>query len=87
LSEGPYYAIPVIVGTLGTRGGLRTDALARVLDTFGGVIPGLYCCSNAMAAATGPGYPGAGGTLGPNLTFGYVAGKDLAAASVPGTDR
>lgn len=78
LTEGPFYAIPVIVGTLGTRGGLRTDANARVLDNFGAVIQGLYCCSNAMAAATGGGYPGAGGTLGPNLTFGYVAGKDIA---------
>ena len=78
LSEAPFYAIPVIVGTLGTRGGLRTNTHGRVLDNFGEVIGGLYCCSNAMAAATGGGYPGAGGTLGPNLTFGYVAGKDIA---------
>ena len=81
LREPPFYAIEVFVGTLGTRGGLRTDARARVLDNYGEVIPGLYCCSNAMAAATGGGYPGAGGTLGPNLTFGYVAGKEIAAAA------
>jgi 3-oxosteroid 1-dehydrogenase len=85
LDQGPFYAIPVIVGTLGTRGGLRTDARARVLDNYGDIVEGLYCCSNAMAAATGPGYPCAGGTLGPNLTFGYVAGKDLAAEPSAGT--
>lgn len=77
LEVAPFYAIPVFAGTLGTRGGLRTDTRARVLNNYGEVIEGLYCCSNAMAAATGGGYPGAGGTLGPNLTFGYVAGMDI----------
>jgi 3-oxosteroid 1-dehydrogenase len=86
LTRPPFHAIAVFVGTLGTRGGLATDAQARVLDNFGSVIEGLYCCSNAMATATGIGYPGAGGTLGPNLTFGYVAGKAIAerAAAVAG---
>lgn len=79
LIQPPFYAIPVIVGTLGTRGGLQTDTRGRVLDNAGTPIAGLYACSNAMAAATGSGYPGAGGTLGPNLTSGYVAGKDIAA--------
>jgi 3-oxosteroid 1-dehydrogenase len=80
LEQAPFYAIPVIVGTLGTRGGLRTDPRGRVLDNAGAPIAGLYACSNAMAAATGGGYPGAGGTLGPNLTSGYIAGSDIAAA-------
>jgi len=79
LRQAPFYAIPVIVGTLGTRGGLQTDARGRVLDNFGSPIAGLYACSNTTAAATGSGYPGAGGTLGPNLTSGYVAGCDIAA--------
>jgi succinate dehydrogenase/fumarate reductase flavoprotein subunit len=78
LRQPPFYAIPVIVGTLGTRGGLQTDTRGRVLDNFGALIAGLYACSNAMAAATGSGYPGAGGTLGPNLTSGYIAGNDIA---------
>lgn len=78
ISEGPFYAIEVICGTLGTRGGLHTDQFSRVKDAFGNVIPGLYAVSNAAAAATGIGYPGAGGTLGPNLTFGYIAGSDIA---------
>jgi succinate dehydrogenase/fumarate reductase flavoprotein subunit len=78
LGQAPFYAIPVIVGTLGTRGGLQTETRGRVLDNFGTPIAGLYACSNAMAAATGSGYPGAGGTLGPNLTSGYIAGNDIA---------
>jgi succinate dehydrogenase/fumarate reductase flavoprotein subunit len=79
LKQAPFYAIPVIVGTLGTRGGLQTDTRGRVLDNYGTPIGALYACSNAMAAATGSGYPGAGGTLGPNLTSGYIAGDDIAA--------
>ncbi|MFE4668686.1 FAD-dependent oxidoreductase [Streptomyces sp. NPDC056716] len=79
LTQAPFYAIPVIVGTLGTRGGLQTDTRGRVLNTFGTPITGLYACSNTMAAVTGSGYPGAGGTLGPNLTSGYVAGGDIVA--------
>jgi 3-oxosteroid 1-dehydrogenase len=78
LRQAPFYAIPVIVGTLGTRGGLQTDTRGRVLDNYGKPITGLYACSNAMAAVTGGGYPGAGGTLGPNLTSGYIAGEDIA---------
>jgi succinate dehydrogenase/fumarate reductase flavoprotein subunit len=81
LTQPPFYAIPVFVGALGTRGGLQTDEHARVLDNFGSVIEGLYCCSNAMACATGIGYPGAGGTLGPNLTFGHIAGRAIVAGS------
>jgi succinate dehydrogenase/fumarate reductase flavoprotein subunit len=83
LEQAPFYAIPVIVGTLGTRGGLRTDTRGRVLDNAGAPLAGLYACSNAMAAATGGGYPGAGGTLGPNLTSGYIAGSDIAAHREP----
>lgn len=78
INQGPFYAIEVICGTLGTRGGLHTDGHARVKDNFGSLIPGLYAVSNAAAASTGIGYPGAGGTLGPNLTFGYIAGRDIA---------
>lgn len=78
IDQGPFYAIEVVCGTLGTRGGLHTDEFSRVKDNFGEVIPGLYAVSNAMAAVTGIGYPGAGGTLGPNLAFGYIAGRDIA---------
>jgi succinate dehydrogenase/fumarate reductase flavoprotein subunit len=80
LSDGPYHAVRIVSGALGTKGGPRTDDRARVLDTRGQPIPGLYAAGNAMAGSTGMVYGGAGGTLGPALTFGYLAGKDAAHA-------
>jgi 3-oxosteroid 1-dehydrogenase len=77
----PYYAIEVRSGTLGTSGGPRTDLQGRVLGTRGEVIPGLFAAGNVAAAPTGMVYGGAGGTLGPIITFAYRAG---AAASRPG---
>ncbi len=76
---GPFYAIPIELGSLGTNGGPKTDTRGRVLSLAGGVIPGLYAAGNAMAAATGMVYGGAGGTLGPAMTFGYIAGRNAAA--------
>ncbi len=70
-------------GTLGTKGGPRTDPDARVLDVDGRVIPGLYAAGNAMASAMGMTYGGAGGTLGPAIVFGYLAGRDAAARVHP----
>lgn len=71
--EPPFYAIPVYPGDLGTKGGLVTDERARVLRTDGQRIPGLYAAGNTMASVMGRTYPGAGGTIGPALTFGFVA--------------
>ena len=71
---------------LGTKGGPLTDTKARVLDVDGNVIPGLYAAGNAMASPLGMTYGGAGGTLGPVMVFGYVAGRDIAGraiASIP----
>ncbi|SFS09580.1 FAD-dependent oxidoreductase [Sphingomonas jatrophae] len=79
LGEGPYYAIEVKSGALGTKGGPQTDRQARVLDVDGRIIPGLYCAGNAMASPMGMTYGGAGGTLGPAMVFGYLAGKGAAA--------
>lgn len=78
LDEGPYYAVPVHSGALGTKGGPRTDVDGRVLDLAGAPIPGLYAAGNAMAGATGMVYGGAGGTLGPGMVFGYRAGRHAA---------
>jgi len=64
LGEGPYYAIEVKSGALGTKGGPQTDSDARVLDVDGAVIPGLYAAGNVMASPMGMTYGGAGGTLG-----------------------
>jgi succinate dehydrogenase/fumarate reductase flavoprotein subunit len=78
LDTAPYYAIQVFSGALGTKGGPLTDTRARVVDLDGNVIPGLYAAGNAMASPLGMTYGGAGGTLGPAMLFGYIAGRDIA---------
>jgi 3-oxosteroid 1-dehydrogenase len=78
IDTAPYYAVPVYSGTLGTSGGPRTDVDGRVLDTHDGVIAGLYAAGNVMAAPTGMAYGGAGGTLGPIVTFARRAGRAAA---------
>lgn len=80
LLEPPYYAVRVYAACMGTKGGPRIDARGRVIDRQGRPIPGLFACGNAGAHPMGPGYPGAGGTLGPGLTFGYLAGRTVAGA-------
>ncbi|CAM2783011.1 FAD-binding protein [Mycobacterium intermedium] len=74
IDTAPYYAVPVQVGAMGTKGGPRTDRDGRVLHVSGRPIPGLFAAGNAMAGATGRAYGGAGGTLGPAMVFGYRAG-------------
>jgi|SRR5450756_277212 len=76
----PYYAFKIEPGDLGTKGGLLTDARARVLNTDGTVIGGLYAAGNSSAAVMGHSYAGAGSTIGPAMTFGYVAANDIASA-------
>ncbi|WP_435283756.1 3-oxosteroid 1-dehydrogenase [Streptomyces koelreuteriae] len=76
----PYHAFRIVPGDLGTKGGLLTDARARVLREDGSVIPGLYAAGNASAAVMGHSYAGAGSTIGPAMTFGYIAARDIAGA-------
>lgn len=76
----PFYAMPIYGGDIGTNGGMVTDEYARVLDTQGQPIPGLYACGNNAASVMGESYPGAGVTLGPAMTFGYVAARHLTGA-------
>ena len=78
LETGPFYAIKLVIGDLGTFAGLVTDAQTRVLDARRQPIKGLYAVGNDAASIMGGNYPGAGITLGPALTFGYVAGMTLA---------
>ena len=78
LDTGPFHAVQIHSGSLGTKGGPRTDTEGRVLDHHGKVIEGLFAAGNAMAVVTGMVYGGAGGTLGPGLTFGYLAGRAAA---------
>ena len=79
LAQPPFYAIKIVPGDLGTKGGLRTDERARVLHRDGTVIEGLYAAGNASAAVMGHSYAGAGATIGPAMTFGYIAVLDMAA--------
>ncbi|MCI3278838.1 3-oxosteroid 1-dehydrogenase [Streptomyces cylindrosporus] len=74
----PYYAFRIVPGDLGTKGGMVTDARARVLRPDGTVIPGLYAAGNASSAVMGHSYAGAGSTIGPAMTFGYIAALDIA---------
>ena len=80
LADGPFYAIKLVVGDLGTFAGLVTDEKTRVLDAARKPIKGLYAVGNDAASVMGGNYPGAGITLGPALTFGYIAGLQLASA-------
>lgn len=72
----PFYGFEVWPGELGTKGGISVDEHARVLDRAGEVIDGLYATGNCSAPVMGRTYPGAGSTLGPSATFGYVAARD-----------
>jgi 3-oxosteroid 1-dehydrogenase len=78
ISKGPFYAIKLYPGDIGTKGGLLTDHDARVLDAQGQAIEGLYCTGNNSASVMGPAYPGAGSTLGPAMTFAYRAVAHMA---------
>ncbi len=78
LTAPPYYAFQIILGDLGTSGGLRTDEFARVLRDDDTVIDGLYAVGNASAAVMGRSYAGAGATIGPAMTFGYIAANHIA---------
>ena len=80
LDTPPFYAVKIVPGDLGTKGGLRTDERARVLRADGTPIPGLYAAGNTSAAVMGHSYAGAGATIGPAMTFGYIAALDLAGA-------
>jgi len=78
IEGGPFYAAEVKSGALGTKGGPQTDRLGRVVDLDFKPIEGLYAAGNAMASIMGMTYGGGGGTLGPGMVFGYLAGKHAA---------
>lgn len=77
----PYYAVAVVPGDVGTFGGVLTDEHARVLRADGSVIRGLYATGVATGSVMGRFYPGAGCSIGPGFTFGYIAAKHAAGAS------
>ena len=85
LETPPFYALPVYPGDIGTNGGLATNEHAQVLDEAGAPIPGLYACGNTAATVMGHSYPAAGATLGPGMTFGFIAARHALGAGDPPT--
>jgi len=83
IEKAPFYAIPLYLGDIGTNGGLVTDGTGRVLREDGGAIPGLYAVGNVAASVMGYSYPGAGATLGPAMTFGWLAAADAVRVNEP----
>ncbi len=75
LDQPPFYAVEVLAGTIGTKGGPVTDTDGQVLRADGSPIPGLYAAGNVAAFWTGDGYPGPGATLAAGMTMGYRAGR------------
>jgi len=81
IGKGPYYAVKLVVGDLGTFAGLRCNENAQVLDDAGRPIGGLYSVGNDAASIMGGNYPGGGITLGPAVTFGYIAARHMSGAN------
>ncbi len=81
LSKGPYYAMPIYPGDIGTNGGLLTNDKAQVIKKNGEPIDGLYAIGNNAASSMGESYPGAGVTIGPALTFGYIAARHMSGSN------
>lgn len=77
VERGPFYAVKVVPADIGTYAGLRTNGDAQVLDRNDKPIPGLYAVGNDAASIMGGNYPGGGITLGPGMTFGYIAARHL----------
>jgi predicted oxidoreductase len=78
LDRGPYYAVRILPGDFSTLAGLRCDGAARVLDAQDRVIPGLYAAGNDLTTMGGGQSPAGGFTLGPAVTFGFIAGQHMA---------
>jgi predicted oxidoreductase len=87
IDKPPFFALKVWPGDIGTATGLETDHRARVVDHGGAPIEGLYACGNDMNSIMAGSYPAAGITLGPALTFGYIAGLELAGVDTGITSR
>jgi succinate dehydrogenase/fumarate reductase flavoprotein subunit len=83
IAQGPFYALKVVMGDLGTFDGIATTVEGAVLREDGSAIAGLYAVGNDRASIMGGNYPGAGITLGPIMTFGYITGRHIAGLANP----
>ncbi|RLA03646.1 MAG: 3-oxosteroid 1-dehydrogenase, partial [Gammaproteobacteria bacterium] len=84
LTKAPFYAIKIVPGDIGTRGGLVTNEFGQVVKEDSSLIGELWATGNSMASVMGHSYPGPGATIGPSMTFGYIAA--LKAAGKIGTE-
>ena len=87
IAEPPYHAVPMVPSMIGTCGGPRIDENGRVIGSDQAVIPGLYAAGNATAAVSGTAYFGPGGTIGPAMVFGVLAGRSAAEEATGNSDR
>jgi 3-oxosteroid 1-dehydrogenase len=83
IEQGPFYAVRMYPGDVGTAGGVVTDEHARVLREDGSVIDGLYATGNCTASVVGRCYPGAGASIGASFVFGYIAAHHAAGVPAP----
>lgn len=81
IAKAPFYALPIYPGDVSTFGGIVTDERARVVGQDGKVIPGLYATGASTASIMGVAYAGAGSSIGPTMTWGYVAAKDAVSSN------
>jgi 3-oxosteroid 1-dehydrogenase len=81
IAQAPFYAAKMVPGDLGTKGGIRTDVHGRALRDDNSIIAGLYAAGNVSAPVMGHTYPGPGGTIGPAMTFGYLAALHIAGSA------
>jgi 3-oxosteroid 1-dehydrogenase len=78
IEQAPFYALRLVAGHLGTFAGIKADKFARALNRDNQPIAGLYAVGNDMGSALGGDYPGRGGTIGPGMTFAYIAARHVA---------
>jgi hypothetical protein len=87
LDSPPYYAVEVVSGVIGTKGGIVTTEDGQAVDSFGDPITGMYAAGNTTAHPMGPGYPGGGGTLGPAMTQAFLAARHCVSTASPAMVR
>jgi 3-oxosteroid 1-dehydrogenase len=85
IHNGPFIALRIVPGTLGTAAGLKTNANAQVLRDDDSAVEGLYACGNDATSMMAGIYPGAGITIGPAIVSAYLAVEDAIEARVKAT--